>query len=257
MNLLPNQNKNRGVSEVVSWLLVFAIISSGVILIFTFGAEELTNSQTREQDKNMERALKIFYANNEEVYSNNAPSRSTEINLYNSSIGFSDESVLMETEISSENITYSTASDTLEVEGAESVFKYTGHSLIRTTEGQDPSQTYMIEEPSMFRYDQSNRSMRIQFVGVSQTGTDSVQGGVRTIQTRNISRASDTYTFTDLERATVRITASSHIDEWERYMESRAAIVRCSSPSSDTIECQTVPIKKLTISQLDLELEVQ
>lgn len=257
MNLLPNSNQNRGVSEVVSWLLVFAVISSGVILIFTFGAEQLTESQTIEQDKNMERALKIFYTNNQEVYSNNAPSRSTEINLYNSSIGFSSDTVTMEAVIESKDIEYTTRSDSVVVNGANRKFKYSAHSLIRTNKGDQASQTLMIKDPSMFRYNPETNSMRIQFVGVTQTGTDSVQGGVRTIQTTNINRSNKTYELANPERIEVRITATNHIEEWRSYMEGREVIVHCTSPSSDTIICETVPVEDITLSQLDLELELQ
>ncbi|RDI70821.1 DUF7289 family protein [Halopelagius longus] len=76
----------RGVSEAISFVLIFSLIVTSVALVYAVGAQELTDVRDYERLNNAERAFDVFADNVEDVSQRGAPSRGTEIKLADASL---------------------------------------------------------------------------------------------------------------------------------------------------------------------------
>ena len=83
---------DRAVSEVVGFILVFAIVLGTVTLVYGGGFAELQDTRVHEQNTNAERAFDVLANNLEEIGRDNAPSRATEVKLSQSGVRVDDNS---------------------------------------------------------------------------------------------------------------------------------------------------------------------
>lgn len=81
---------DRGVSEVLGFVLAFALITSTVGLVYASGFSGLYNAQEHEQLQNMERAFDVMDDNFEDLNGRGPPSRATELKLPGGSIRMGD-----------------------------------------------------------------------------------------------------------------------------------------------------------------------
>lgn len=72
---------DRGQTETLGFVLVFAIITASIGLVYASGFTGLNEAREFEQVNNAERAFEVFADNMEDISHRNAPSRSTEIKL--------------------------------------------------------------------------------------------------------------------------------------------------------------------------------
>lgn len=84
----PRRPADRGVSEVLSYALVFAMIVSAIGIVTVGGMGSLQDARTNEQAANAERAYDVLADNLADVHAEGAPSRATEISLGNSELFF-------------------------------------------------------------------------------------------------------------------------------------------------------------------------
>lgn len=77
---------DRGVSEVLGFVLAFALITSTIGLVYASGFSGLQNAQNHEQLQNMERAFDVLDDNFDDLNGYGAPSRATELKLPGGSI---------------------------------------------------------------------------------------------------------------------------------------------------------------------------
>lgn len=79
---------DRGVSEVLSFVLVFALVISTVALVYALGYPALVHAQDVERSNNAERAMTTIADTATEVTVRGAPSRATEVKLSEASLSF-------------------------------------------------------------------------------------------------------------------------------------------------------------------------
>ena len=72
---------DRGVSETVGFVLVFALITTTIAITFTVGLGGLNDAQVAERDNNVERAFDVLHDNLNDISRDGVPSRATEIRL--------------------------------------------------------------------------------------------------------------------------------------------------------------------------------
>ncbi|GAB6862347.1 hypothetical protein ACFR97_07315 [Haloplanus litoreus] len=72
---------DRGVSDVLSFVLVFSLITASVGLVSVVGLESLQTARDAERIDNGERAFEVFADNQRDIVHGGAPSRATEIKL--------------------------------------------------------------------------------------------------------------------------------------------------------------------------------
>lgn len=79
----------RAVSETLGYVLVFALVTTTVGVVYATGFSGLDDARQAEQLTNMERAFDVFADNLEDIYRREAPSRATEIKLAGGAVGAS------------------------------------------------------------------------------------------------------------------------------------------------------------------------
>lgn len=134
----------RGVSEVLGFVLVIAIVTMTIAVVMTTGVGGLHSSQQSEQITNMERGFDVLAHNVNELVREGAPSRATELRIAEGEIGYeaevdinvtkNDEAVDNRT-IVSEPIAYSSERGT--------TISYEAGAVIRT----DGEHSTMLREP--------------------------------------------------------------------------------------------------------------
>lgn len=83
---------DRGVSETVGFVLVFALITTTIAITFTVGLGGLEDAQLAERDNNVERAFDVLHDNFNDLSRDGVPSRATELRLGGGELAFDDES---------------------------------------------------------------------------------------------------------------------------------------------------------------------
>jgi len=81
---------DRGVSEVISFALVFSLIAATVALVYVSGIGGLENTRSSEQVNNAERAFDVLADNIGDIHRQAAPSRATEIKVSDAQMEFGD-----------------------------------------------------------------------------------------------------------------------------------------------------------------------
>jgi hypothetical protein len=81
---------NRGVSEALGFVLVFALIIGTISVVYATGIAGLHDAQQAEKLNNVERAFDVLADNVNDIHRSGAPSRATEVKLAGGSIGTGD-----------------------------------------------------------------------------------------------------------------------------------------------------------------------
>jgi hypothetical protein len=79
---------DRGLSDVLGYIIVFSLVVSAVLLVTAGGLAALEDARDAEQTQNAERAFDVIADNFASIYERNAPSRSSEIDLGNSELSY-------------------------------------------------------------------------------------------------------------------------------------------------------------------------
>ncbi|MEF8851265.1 MAG: hypothetical protein V5A44_07615 [Haloarculaceae archaeon] len=82
---------DRAVSELVGFVLVFALVVSVVGLVSVAGFGTLEDVRDAEQSRNAERAMEVLSDNMADIHQQGAPSRATEISLEGASVSLGEE----------------------------------------------------------------------------------------------------------------------------------------------------------------------
>ncbi|MDX1745926.1 MAG: hypothetical protein R3324_08315 [Halobacteriales archaeon] len=81
----------RGVTEVLGYVLVFALVTTTLGVIYAGGITGLYDMQDAEQIENMVRAYDVLADNLQDIHRRGATSRATEVKLAGGTIGFGDQ----------------------------------------------------------------------------------------------------------------------------------------------------------------------
>lgn len=204
---------DRGVSETVGFVLVFALITSTVAVTFTVGLGGLEDAQLAERDNNVERAFDVLQDNFDDISRDGVPSRATEIQLGGGELRLEQESTFRlndtataGTVLETGSLTYRGAGDTRIVYENGAVFRMEGDNGV------------MLSEPDLLLGDTVVYSL----YGLG--GPPQTAAGDRTVlvvgQRGNREAAIDDRTATD--NVTLAIN-SSQATVWERYYSELAS----------------------------------
>lgn len=84
----------RAVSETVGFVLVFALITTTIAVVFTFGLAGLEDAQIAERDANVERAFDVLHDNLRDVSRDGVPSRATEIRIAGGELALAERTTI-------------------------------------------------------------------------------------------------------------------------------------------------------------------
>ncbi|MBP1922076.1 hypothetical protein J2751_001081 [Halorubrum alkaliphilum] len=207
---------DRGVSEVVGFVLVFALITSTIAVTFTVGLGGLEDAQLAERDNNVERAFDVLHDNLNDISRDGVPSRATEVRLAGGSIELSDPVRLRATVDGTESSVLSLPSRPIEYSGAGNTkVVYENGAVFRS----DGSNAVMVNEPDLL----VGETTVFSIVDVrAASGTSRLAGGDRTVLLVS-ERHNREMIVADGENVTLTHEASPRADAWEQYYEDLSA----------------------------------
>lgn len=248
--------RERAVSEIVGYILVFTLIIVTVGFVSVSGIPSLDSARQSEQLQNAERAFDVLDTNVVEVYKHGAPSRTTELNaedalvetrdpvVFNVSVGYKDGNVTS-TEAEITPIVFSGVGET--------EFAYVAGAVLRD----QPNTSVMRTEPPFTLND--NRAV-FTLVETTTTSRESTGGGTVLVRTESVSR---TVQVADISgsravEVTISVSNSSRQGAWEEYFEDELGMDECSNGAdicyeeTDLDGVQTF----VTVQRIQVDLEI-
>lgn len=210
---------DRGVSETLGFVLVFALITGTVGIVYATGLSGLQDAQHAEKVQNVERAFDVLADNVGDLHRRGAPSRATEVRLAGGSLGAGEPvTVRIRAENSSsplDNATYVVELDPIVYEDERgTTIVYSSGALVRSESGG----AVMLSEPGWIVG--PNRSV-IPLINTIE-GESGIGGdGAVLIVTRRQSRTlNDPFEVEGSSTAVVNVTVeSSRVAAWKRFFE--------------------------------------
>jgi len=241
------QNKY-GVSEVLSFSLIFALIISTIALVYTQAYPILQEEKNIAIDTNVERSLSILDDNIDTVAEGTAPSRETELKVETSELTVNSEGYnLTYSFYKNGNYTnYSISPDVIVYKTQTNARYYYFNGGIVQQQG---NSVYFVEEPNTIQSIDGNAQFTL--LGFNNLGNE-VSGGTHTVKTSG-GKGQAIYMYPESSERTIQTTVimdtpnTSERDFWHNYYESKEEIVSCTNTDSNSFECQSKPFKEISI----------
>lgn len=243
--------RDRGVSEVLGYALVFSLVIVTVSIISVSGLSGYQNAQDFERQTNAQKAYDVMHNNIEDIYYKGAPSRATEIDLGESQIYLGDPVVINVTangttvvNVTSRPIVQNLGDDNRLVYEAGAVFQTSSQGGIRK------------REPAMTLG--SDRA-HIIVPNISQGGgTSGLGNGIVRVRARSLEQSLKYQNTTRDDpvkvNVTIETTTATRADLWEEYFESKALFDDCGPfDGAETVACETTA-EALYIVQSDISI---
>ena len=228
--------RDRALSEVVGYILVFSLIFLTVGFVSISGLPTLDAAKESEQIQNAERAFDILDNNLAEVYKEGAPSRATEISADNGAV---ETRAAVTMNVSLTNSTGAVNYTSQEINPiaytglGETEYIYSAGAVFRQQSGS----SFMLSEPP-FEFDAERG-----FVNVVRTfskNRTSASGGTVLVRasssSRSVEAADTSLQEMQYKQLTINITDSPRQDSWKEYLESELPDPDCST--SDGLSCE-------------------
>ena len=207
---------DRGVSEILGFVLIFALVTSMVAVVFTVGFGGLQAAQEAEQVNNVERAFDVLDDNLKDLYQRDNFDRSeltraTEIKIAGGSVSLEEE-IYITIEQGTENFTYRPR-PLAYADDSDSQIVYEAGAVIRM----DDDAGLMLNEPSYII--DSDRSL-LQLVNLRERGDRDEIGRVGTAHIVAEYSRSSIVTYDSSEPVNITVESPRAI-AWKRYFESQ------------------------------------
>lgn len=204
------RNADRGVSDIVGFVLIFGLILTSVTVVYVTGFDSLTDTREQEELRNVERAYDILADNLREVSRGDAPSRDTEFKLGQSEL-YSGEPITITVGVGSETAEVDVYPIVYETSGGDRLL-YVNGAVIRETEG---GATMVSEPPIMVR------DGRVLFPIIETRPTDvvGVSGGNVLVNAESTGATTLSYHDPGETYQTDFTIETPRTDMWERYCE--------------------------------------
>lgn len=247
----PSIKRDRGVSEVVSYALVFSLILVSVAVVSVAGVNVIEDVRTGEQVQNAARAFDVLGNNMEDVYAEGAPSRATEIDLGDGQIFIGN--------VTTFNVTVSAGGTT------ENWTREVRPLVYRVT----PGNRLVYENGAVFQTRRDSGSIRREppqlfsaertIVPTIRTRSESVESiGSTTVLVRAQLRSrSILHTSSNVDELHVNVT-SPRADLWQLYYEESVGqtIGDCDRPADDRVICEVDPGNAVHVTSYDVDVSL-
>ena len=239
---------DRGQSETLGFVLVFALITASIGLVFATGFTGLDEVREFEAVNNAERAFEVLADNLEDVTHRNAPSRSTEIKLSEAELRLDDP---VQLEVNDPDSTFNVSYDLRPLvydaaTGTELV--YVQGAVIRSQR----SGAVLVHESTLVL--DANRTV-IPVVQTRALGRPQVSGSTTVLVRADLSQNRLTYVNTTPSNQVWVNVTSPRADAWHAHLEERYPDATCSL-AGDTASCSVVTDRVyVTLVQIDVSLE--
>jgi len=227
----------RAVSEVVSYVLVFALVVSAVGIVSVSGLSTLQEVRNDEQMANAQKAFSVLADNLADIHRRDAPSRATEISLGQANLETADNVTMRVSVTDTGGTTWQ--SDAWQIrpivyEGDEDrKLVYEAGAVYRTSNGGG----IRVQTPPLVV---NQDRVLVSVVGLNRQTSQSLGGSTVLVRARSES-TSVVYnsTVADVDSVTVTLRDTSRTELWREYFED-AGFGSC-SVTGDDIECTFDP----------------
>lgn len=243
----PAGGQERGVSDVIGYVIIFSLVVASVTFVLLSGMGSLQETRENERATTAERALDVVHDNMAAIYERNAPSRSTEIDLTKSEIFYDnnvsievigDGSQLARTELRPVVMRVSDDEDLVYEAGA--VFRDQRRGGLMLNEP-----PFLITEDRIHLPIVQTTSEAYESAG----GTTILLRGQAT--DRTVLESGNSYADLTIE------IASPRYEFWEEYLDDKDALTCSTDDATETVECSTASstdIVYVTRHQIELSL---
>lgn len=211
----------RAATEVLGFILAFAVITAAIGIIYSSGIGGLQDMRDDEQLQNVERAFDVLAANIEEVRRFGTPSRSTEIRLRNGRLVLRSQSQMtinisdgtsFSVEVNMRPLSYVSPDE-------DTVITYEGGAVFRASE----DQAVMLSDPGWIIEDE--RLVVPGVVTFREGGPNSLStAGTALIVAQSSDRIVDSASGDDLNVTVTVNTSAARADAWMRYFQRKASV---------------------------------
>lgn len=253
----------RGQSEVLGFVLVFALVLSTVAIISVFGFGALEDTRDEEELNNAERAFDVLADNLADIHGEGAPSRATEISLQNAELYGGDRVKFNVTVINqSGNVSVNEYNiDPIVFSQGDTDIVYANGAILRD---QRDGGVFVKEPPMLIDEDRV-----VLPVIQTELDGDTTSVGGQTIRVR--AEKQSRRPIPDLVESPSRYQevilniTSSRSDIWKTYLESQGAsddFVECVQPREDNVRCSmgtgtTNPPEEIYLSTTLVSWEIE
>lgn len=246
---------DRAVSEALSFILVFSIVTLTVGIVYVGGFASLQDARDAERFENAERAFDVLADNLADTYRDGAPSRATELKLADASIGFGPE-----TEVSVSVDGDPPASVSLEPivydAGTGRTLAYENGAVVRS----EGDTAFMLEEPELV-FDADENVVVLPIVQTRPTGDTSSLAGQSTVLVRTQLTRNELLSRYDSGSHSVDLTVTTtpaRADAWERYLSDEVSAMggSCSQSPPGEVSCSfSADTVYVSAARLDVTFE--
>jgi hypothetical protein len=260
---MTDAGADRAVSDVLSFVLVFSLITASVGLVTVVGLGSLQDARNAERIDNGERAFEVLADNHRDIAHSGAPSRATEVKLAETTLTLSDPT--------DTNVTLSGGTEVGTTESRPVTFG-------ASRDGTGLTRGVVYELGAVFRVDRGGASMRrappfqfdenrtvIHYMTLeSQTGQVQRQSGSTTVLIRSIRGTTTVVSRTQPSNEVTIVveTEPRRAEAWKRYFETQldgmAATPGSACDSLDgsgTVSC-TFETADLRVTQTTIRLGI-
>jgi hypothetical protein len=248
------RHDERGVSEVVGYVLVFSLILSAITFVSVAGFSSLEDTRDREHLRNAERAFDVLRNNVADIYQLGAPSRATELSLTNAQLQTGDPVEINITVTDGTGKTTSvkrTITPLVFVGPDDTTFSYEAGAVFRDSRY---SGSVLYDPP--FRIGPERTVLPV--IGTQSSQTRSLGGGTVLIRTMSTDRSVPVVA-SQAKSLSIEITDSPHQGLWNRYLSEEEGLdctgtgntVSCEMPASQT------PVERLVVSVQEIQWELE
>ncbi|AOW80388.1 hypothetical protein HTSR_1210 [Halodesulfurarchaeum formicicum] len=233
---------DRGVSDLVGYVLIFALITSSVAVVTVGGYDSLGSVRDAERFENAQRVFDVLGANVDDHLESHVESRGTEIRLADARLGFGDP-VTLNVTVEGVGSNQTTIDPLVYTQGADRQIAYTGGAVLRAQGG-----SALVTTGPPFRFgDEMVISM------VNTRGRDPGIAGSGRVLVRTEATTRSTHAYTD-GPYTVSVTVDdSYPDAWERWFKSETG-ENCTA-TGGTVTCDGVESVYVRTVAIDVYLE--
>jgi hypothetical protein len=233
----------RGVSEVISFALVFSLVVTTVGVVYVSGFTGLEDTRDAERVNNAERAFDVLADNMADIYSQGVPSRKTEVKLADSQLSLDEPTMLTVT-----------VEDVTDADGYKIVYEAETRPLVFSTDG--PTQI-VYEAGAVIRTDRqggrllsepplliTEESTVIQYVVLTSSSGRQSLGGSSTVLVRGVRTGRNVLVSDDSQsKVTLTIeTTTKRALIWEEYINERADWSGSDWKDGDNVPCETADL---------------
>ena len=240
---------DQGQSEVLGFILVFAIIVSTIGLVFATGFSGLADMRDVERVNNAQRAFEVLADNVEDLTFRNAPSRATEIKLAESTLEIADpiEVEVNATGTNGFNTTYDTRPIVFDADtGTEIVFSQ--GAVIR----QQGNDGVVVHESTLLIND--SRSV-LPVVQTRLAGDDVVSGSTSVLIRMDRAETSVDYSDRSGSRTVWYNLTTPRAGIWEQHLTTRGDVDTC-IVNNNNVSCRFTTDRIYIVSvKIDAALE--